>query len=298
MKLAVMKLTCLLVFAVGVVILAFAWGIPSLGALATAAWTAFMNLGEIQQTLVGGAVGCVIALLGLYGVLPRLPSKAKNRTVSYRGNHGNSIIELDAAQAKLTQVLGSMPEIRKIHIQMRADEEDNKVIIEGSAVLRNEPGTSARVTCDRVNNYIREAATNLLGLEVQAPITLRVKDFDVDAKVAGKKLRERCDGAVPNTVPGGAGIRMESRTGEADGPEPAYEPFRSGNQTDIVSGLLPAAEPVVEEVTPLSLAKDEDLKTDAASPVEGRNAESTAFSMLDKPGASPDNEPDSWTVRP
>jgi len=296
MKMAVMKFSCLLVFAVGVVIIAFAWGIPSLGVLSTSAWTAFMNLGEIQRTLVGGAAGCVIALLGLYGVLPRLPGKAKNRTVSYRGSHGNSIIELDAAQAKLTQVLGSMPEIRKIHVQMRADEEDNKVIIEASAVLHNEPGTSARVTCDRVNNYIREAATNLLGLEVQAPITLRVKNFDVDTKVAGKKLRERC--ADANTVSGAGGIHTESRTREADGPQPAYEPFRGGNQANIASESIPEATPVVEDAAPLSLVKDEDLKMAPTPPMEGPSVKSTAFNALDEPEAPPDNEPESWTVRP
>jgi hypothetical protein len=184
MKLFAMKLSSLLAGLVGVALLALLFGafqpeqIP--------AWYAQYVPPQVQQfldiTRAEELLGLILVVFGLYGFLPKLPSKKNHRSVAFSGDHGDVVVHLDMVESTLTRVLSNMPEVKKIHVRVEAEGKGNKAKIVADCVLHDRPEVPARQAADAVNEYLADAAGSILGVEDIASVKLNIIGVEVNAK--------------------------------------------------------------------------------------------------------------------
>ena len=219
--------------------------------------------GAITPGLLGALVGGALLMLGLYGLTPQLSKRRKGRTVAYRLEHGDVVIALDPAQARLAQVLGKMPQVKKIQVRLTPDEDGRKVLVESAVVMNNRLDAPVRETQDLLNKHLIETATNVLGLEVATPIKLHVEGIEIDPQAASRALQKAP--AAP------------ADTDQTTAPSPAGaapdEELRVLPLAEAGNGGAPASDSPEPEAAGIS--ENDDDAADADVP------ESTAFDLLD-----------------
>lgn len=192
MKLIAMKLASLFAAVAGAVLLALLLGLVQPGQLP--ALYAQYAPAQMQQFLGVLHFEIIFALIlvvfGLYGFLPRLGGKKDHRSVSFTGEHGDVVVHLDMVESTLTRVLSNMPEVKKINVRVDADGKGKKARIVADCVLHDRPEVPAREAADLVNEYLSEAAGNILGVEDVASVKLNITGVEVDAKKSSKYLEE------------------------------------------------------------------------------------------------------------
>lgn len=225
MKLVAMKLSSLLAFLLGGFLLALLFGAVSPDSLAT--WYGQYVPPQVQERItllqVEEIVALVLVVFGLYGFLPKLPGKKARRSVSFTGDHGDVVVHLDMVESTLTRVLSNMPEVKKIKVRVEGDGKTNKAKIVADCVLHDRPEVPARQAADAVNEYLADAAGNILGVEDIASVKLNIVGVDVNAKKSSAYLEQE------------HAVRMKAL--EAKRLEPA-------------PGLLAGAAPLPEEPAP------------------------------------------------
>lgn len=259
MKLAALKLASLAVLLGGVAILMLNFGCPYMQAGVQAVQ------GGVGGVLGPGALytigGAVMVLLGLYAFLPKLPGKARNRSVTARLEHGAVITELDPIQAQLGRVLSEMPEVKSVRVRLTADKERRRVRVNSELVINAGMDIQTRDVQDRVNRYVAEASVELFGLEVIQPVTLHVTGVEIDPKAVSDALRAREAAAALPVLPVVVHeeVRMEPVPMVAEAPEEAEEPAETGE---------PCCLAEEEHVAPMEAAEEPSPQIAAEEPVE------------------------------
>jgi hypothetical protein len=164
---------------------------------------------------VGGGVGGLMFLLGLYGFLPKLCG-CKKRTIVSTGEFVDNVIDLDAAEKTMTGILSKLPEVKKIKVAVSPDRERRKAMIQANVLLKTQPGVSAKRVYALLNRYVKETAVTTLGLNIALPIQLNVEGIEVDAKAAGKALNAQFASLSDEELL--EPVRMESVEGKGDAP--------------------------------------------------------------------------------
>lgn len=190
MKLIAMKLASLFAALVGLVLLGLLLGVVQPEQIpayyAQFAPPELQNLVDVTRAEI--VLALVLVVFGLYGFLPRLGSKKQHRTVSFAGEHGDVVVHLDMVESTLTRVLSNMPEVKKINVRVDSDGKGKKARIVADCVLHDRPEVPAREAADLVNEYLSDAAGNILGVEDIASVKLNITGVEVDAKKSSKFL--------------------------------------------------------------------------------------------------------------
>lgn len=152
-------------------------------------------------TLVQGAIrvlgGLLLAGVGLLGLMPALKSRSdRSRRISFAGAHGDVFIQLDSVENTITRVIGKMPEVNRISVQVVPSDEGRKVLIMADVILNNLSNIGAREAANRVSNQIMYAATHILGVDEVTGINLRVRRIAVDLKALKATPAALATGAV------------------------------------------------------------------------------------------------------
>jgi len=191
MKLVAMKLTCLFAALTGALLLAMLLGFVQTANLATWYDQYVPEQVRTQLTLLQLEEGLAILLivLGIYGFVPKF-SRKKERNVSFHGEHGDVIVHLDMVESTITRVLSNVPEVKKINVRVIPDKKGRKASIVADCVLHDRPEVPARQAADLVEEYLRSAAGNILGVEDVESVKLHVVGIEVDAKKSSQYLEE------------------------------------------------------------------------------------------------------------
>ncbi len=220
-------------------------------------------------------VGVIAGLIGLVGLLPCGKGR-KKKTITFIGTHGEQIIQLDPIEASMSRVIGKMPEVKRIAVSITPSEDGQRVQVTANVVLVKEPGTSVRQISDKVTNYSRETAKNILGVREVTGVTLNVSDI---------VLRK---GSVPKPV------EVEPEPVEVE-PEPVEEHEPETDVDETPEPEVGATEPEeIEQDVPYALEPLVDDKTDESGDdhhedtSEDESVEDTSFSVL----SEGDNEPE------
>lgn len=155
---------------------------------AAAAGLYFYSLGGLYDLVVGyipqtgnddllREIGAgVIIGLSAFALLPTFPEWKRRRDITFSGSHGEVTIDLDPVQATLDKVIGKLPEVKSIRIEL--DPKDPKtglggVRVNARAVLYKEGDGDARIVTARVNSFILAHTRKILGTQ-EVDVRLRV----------------------------------------------------------------------------------------------------------------------------
>lgn len=191
-------------------------------------------------------------LLGLYGFIPRFPSRGKS--IVFPGQHGPISIALKPIENTLHRVLRRMPEVAKFQSKVRPADNGNRVRIDATVVLQAQPAERARKTVELIHEYIAQTASRMLGLEDISTITLNVEHIKVDAKKASKMLHEEVLERERVAVEGPhvADPELQGAEEEEESPENAHEESHAFIDADTADDLQRPevfVEPVTESAT-------------------------------------------------
>lgn len=140
---------------------------------------ALRDLSNWEQTLLLGGAGGLLMLLAILTLLPMRYRTGAVKLIAYPGAHGDVVIELDSVEANLNRVIGKMPEVKWIDVQVAPDEDRGKARVAADVRLIKPPRESARDTANRVTDRLAEVAANLLGVDEVTCVDLRVKGISL-----------------------------------------------------------------------------------------------------------------------
>jgi len=282
MKLIAMKLASLFAAVAGLVLLALLLGvvqpeqIPAL--YAQYAPPEMQNLIDVTRTEIIFAL--ILVVFGLYGFMPKMPSKKNHRSVSFSGEHGDVVVHLDMVESTLTRVLSNMPEVKKINVRVECDSKGKKAKIVADCVLHDRPEVPAREAADLVNEYLSDAAGNILGVEDIASVKLNITGVEVDAKKSSKFLEagheKRVKALEAKRLPAAPGLLA----GAAALPEITEDP------TPAVIPVTPFA-----EVEPVEV-DTANYNTPAMPIVPSQNADPAMETPFEIPDAEEEKKPE------
>ncbi len=121
-------------------------------------------------------IGGVLAFLGLIVFLSLFlrGKKARRRSISFAGMHGEVTIELEHVEGVIENVAKKLPEVRAIGIRLEPTEARARVLVLAEAVLMKDADAEARQVTDRVQDYIKQHTRKILGVqEVDVRLTVR-----------------------------------------------------------------------------------------------------------------------------
>ena len=147
--------------------------------------------GSLNLRMPGIAAGILLVLVGLYGFLPKLPSR-KNKTITFRGVNNEITLELKPIQKMLLKIMRRMPEVYSIEVDICPDREGRRALIDAKVVLQNCAALGARQTLKMVEENIYSTASGLLGLE-DCVVNMTLKGVHVDPAASGKQIREQLE---------------------------------------------------------------------------------------------------------
>lgn len=193
MKLFLYKVMSLVIFLAGFLVLALTLDPTGwlMGMVESAHGVS--NTGAVAGIPLGcwaAAAGLLLLLLGFAGLLPE---RRGGRTITFRSDHGDVAIELLPIQKTLTRVIGALPEVRRIHVQVVPEKNVRKVGIQARVVLQNCAEQGMRHTAAVVSECIAQAVTTSLGLEDLVNVRLTVTGVHVDAGAAARRLHDEVD---------------------------------------------------------------------------------------------------------
>lgn len=275
MKLLAMKLSSLLACLLGAFLLAVLLNIvqPELISEWYSTYVPPQVQARVSVLQVEEIVALILVVFGLYGFLPKLPTKKQKRSVSFAGDHGDVVVHLDVVESTLTRVLANMPEVKKINVHVEADPKTNKAKIVADCVLHDRPEVPARQAADAVNEYLADAAGNILGVEDIASVKLNVVGVEVNAKKSStyletehakrvKALEAKRLAPAPGLLAGAAPLPEE--------PMPAVIPVTPTPEPAPYSAI-PEAEPVEDTANlnaPKTYAASENAHPQMDTPFE------------------------------
>ena len=137
-----------------------------------------------------GAIGGVLVLLGLLGLLPE---RRGGPAITFRTDRGNVSIELRPIQQTLAKVIGALPEVRRIKVRVAPDRTARKINIHAAVVLQNCADAGLRRTSAVVSDCIAHTVSTAFGLEDMVEVKLNVVGVHVDANSTAQKIRDEVE---------------------------------------------------------------------------------------------------------
>ncbi len=243
----------------------------------------------IDWRLVGGIAGGCFVLLGLVGLFSRNRQAAGR--ISFRGDHGEVIIELRPIRKTLARIIGTLPEVYRARVHVKPEQDGRRVQVRVEVMLQNCAEQGLRRTAGLVSGCISEAVGKAMGLEDLATVQLVVKGVHVDARATALRLhdevearRERENTSLEVAVarPPISSVTMEEL--KTEDPEPVVEtrPLLSAVTLDEPKAAAP--EPAAEMLSPLSPFTMEEPKAAEPEPVMESRSTLPPFRM-DEPTA-------------
>ena len=225
MKLATMKLICLLVFLGGAYMLGLFFNISYVQQAQdyVLQYWPTQEDGALNLRMPGAIAGAVLLLIGLYGLLPKLPSR-KNAIITFKGAKGNITLQLKPIRKVLLKMMRRMPEVYSIDLNLRPDGDGHRACIEADVILKNCAALGVRQCAKIVAECIDMTARELLGLEDLSTVRVNVEGVHVDATATGKQIREQLalrqaeeSSAYASAHPPMAAITLEGGASESTG---------------------------------------------------------------------------------
>lgn len=192
MKLAVMKVICLLVLLGGGFLLGLVFDVRHVQLAYERAheyWPR-QDTGALNLRLPGMIAGVLCVVAGLYGLVPKIP-KRKGKVISFKSEHGEIELQLKPIRKALLRMVRKMPEVYGVKLDVRPDADGHRACIEADVVLKNCAALGARKCSKMVAEYLASAARNVLGLEELSVVRVNVRGIHIDATAAGKQVREQ-----------------------------------------------------------------------------------------------------------
>jgi len=146
--------------------------------------------GALNLRMPGAIIGTVLVVIGLYGLLPKLPS-ARNTTITFKGANGDIVLQLKPIRKLLLKMMRRMPEVYSIKLDVRPDSDGRRACIDADVILKNCAALGARQSAKIVAECLATTARGLLGLEDLSTVRLNVKGIHVDVAATSKQIREQ-----------------------------------------------------------------------------------------------------------
>lgn len=241
----------------------------------------FTEGGAVDWQRVGFITSAFFILVGINGLFFRkYPGAGK---ISFRTDHGETVIELATIQKTLARVIAALPEVRRARVRVTPEKDGRRVRVRAVVLLQNCAGQGLRKTADLVSRCITEAVGRAMGLEDLATVQLVVKGVHLDARTTARRLhdeaearteRESTDLAAALARPPISSVTMEEL--EPVNPEPveaALPPLSSFTLEDleiVAPEPAPEAETAVEDI-PLAVAEAPEAAQEDVSPPLGQS---------------------------
>lgn len=229
MKLATMKIVCLLVLLGGVYMLGLVLDVEYMQqaqGYVLDNWPVQED-GTLNLRMPGIVAGVLLVLVGLYGFLPKMPSR-KGGTITFTGANGDIVLQLKPIQKVLLKMMRRMPEVYSIKLQVRPDKDGKRALITADVVLKNCAALGARHCAKIVAECISSTARNMLGLAELSAVQVNVAGIHLDAAATGKQIREQL--ALRQSEEGSAPAEAKSDPAPADAASEAPTPDQPEEQ--------------------------------------------------------------------
>ncbi len=192
MKLATMKIVCLLALVSGVFMVGLVLDISYAQIAyerALESWPR-QESGDLNLRVPGAVLGVLFIVLGLYGLLPKIPV-SRSGAITYKGANGDIVLQLAPIRKVLLKMMRRMPEVYSIDLNLRPDSDERRARIDADVVLKNCAAQGARQCAKIVAACLTTTAQGLLGLEDLSAVRINIKGVHVDIGAAGKQVREQ-----------------------------------------------------------------------------------------------------------
>lgn len=280
MKLATMKLICLLVFLGGIYMLGLVNDlsyVQQAHGYVLQYWPKQED-GALNLRMPGAVAGIVLLLVGLYGFLPKLPAR-NNSTITFKGAKGNITLQLKPVRKVLLKMMRRMPEVYSIDLNVRPDGDGHRACIEADVILKNCAAQGVRQCARIVAECIDMTARGLLGLEDLSTVRVNVKGVHLDAAATGKQIREQLavrqteeSEAYASAHPPMAAITMNGESAETAGKQEATaEPKAEEAPVETTEAKAEAPEATESPKMEAAVATEEEPKvktTEEPEPAE------------------------------
>ncbi|MBX7258101.1 MAG: hypothetical protein K1Y02_17200 [Candidatus Hydrogenedentes bacterium] len=147
-------------------------------------------------------IGLAIAAVALFAILP-FGGFRRGRRITFQSAQGNVTFQLDSVEAALRKSLKKLPTVRRVSVEVSADENSRKVKISSNVLLYKAGGASAREAAIQLSNEIARQARQLLGADEVATVDLNIDGIIVDGKDVSTSPVETFRDHVKENLPTG-----------------------------------------------------------------------------------------------
>lgn len=135
-------------------------------------------------------LGGVIFVLALWAITPSITLRARKRTITFAGMHGQNVFELDSLEKGLSKALKSLPEVKQINeLSVVTDNGGRRLTVSGEVVLKQTGLEGAQNAANRVSDFIASSAGGILGVEKEMiTVNLNVSAILIDPKALADAL--------------------------------------------------------------------------------------------------------------
>lgn len=272
MKLAVMKSISLAVLLAGLFALGLVFDVSQVQLVKERAielWPK-QDTGALNLRLPAAVLGAAAALLGLYGFLPRIPSR-KNKTISFKSSQGDIVLELKPVRKTLLRMMRKMPEVYSVKLDVKPDRDGRRANITADVVLTNCAAVGARACAKLVTEYLATTARNVLGLEDLSTVRVNVRGVRVDVSATGKQVREQVEASREEA---------ESETyALAHAPIAAVTLDESSTENSVAAGMEAQSETAGAAAVVAPAVMKAEADSDGAPEMSGKDAVAEATSI-------------------
>ena len=185
MKLAVMKLTSLLVLLIGILPIALMFTeVPYV----EHAGTVLSSLSGIEiaeeitvvDKIITIIVAVVLIVVGLYGFIPALGRNKTVRELIIKGDQGDIKLNMDSVQVNLARQLTDMKEVHKAKLAIEPIKGGKSATLHAVVEIEKLPGISTRETANAITANLTRNAKEVLGLEDLLKVKLDIEGIHLD----------------------------------------------------------------------------------------------------------------------
>lgn len=128
------------------------------------------------------AVGVLVALVALFGLLPI--RKRRGKSITFPDEQGETTIRLGPIEKALGKEIGRRREVKKLSLHFEPADDKRRVLVEATAVLKKAPDVATREVYRTMKAIILQEARNMLGTDTVIGVNL-----DIEGIVPGKGKR-------------------------------------------------------------------------------------------------------------
>ncbi len=187
MKLAVLKLTSLLVLLIGIlpIVLMFT-EVPYV----ERAGTILSNFSgvdtseeiSVSDKIITMIVAVVLIVIGFYGFIPAFGRNKSARQLIIKGEQGDIKLNMDSVQVNLARQLTDMKEVHKAKLTIEPLKGGKSATLHAVVEIEKIPGVSTREIANSITANLTRNAKEVLGLEDMLKVKLDVEGIHLDEK--------------------------------------------------------------------------------------------------------------------